>query len=208
MAGRPILEWQIHWLKHYGFTDIVLCVGYLWEKIREALGNGERLGVRISYSVEPEPLGTGGALMNARDQLEHSERFVVVNGDVLTNLDPGKVASSLYNFAGAIALVPLPSPFGIVNFDEKSHAIRSFTEKPRIRDYWINGGVYVFTREVFRYLPTRGDIERTSFPKMAEEGRLRAALFPEAFWMSIDSHKDLEEASKVIGEVHPFNLAR
>ncbi|MCS7125464.1 MAG: nucleotidyltransferase family protein [Aigarchaeota archaeon] len=207
VAGRSILAWQIKWLKHYGFTDIVLCVGYLWEKVKAEIGDGSKYGVEVTYVIESEPLGTGGALMNARRELEDAEMFIVINGDILTNLDLRRLPTSIEKFVGAIALIPLPSPFGIVDFEEDTLTIRSFIEKPMIKDYWINAGAYIFTKEVFTYLPYKGDIERTSFPKMAEEGRLRAILFPDVFWMSIDSHKDLEEASKIIKDIYPFNKA-
>lgn len=207
VAGRSILEWQIKWLKHHGFDDLVLCVGYHWEKIKEWIDDGSKYNVRVMYAVEPEPLGTGGALMNAKKFLEDAERFIVINGDILTNLDLKKLLTPLENFSGAIALTPLPSPFGIVDFDKETMRIKSFIEKPNIRDYWINAGAYVFTKEVFKYLPSRGDIEKTSFPKMAGEGKLKAILFPDVFWMSIDSHKDLEEASKIIRGIYPFSRA-
>ena len=72
-------------------------------------------------------------------------------------------------------------------------------------DYWINAGVYVFKREVFNYLPERGDIEKTALPRLADDGKLKAHLFENAFWMSIDSHKDLEEASKIIPTLSIFS---
>ncbi len=205
VAGRPILEWQIHWLKFHGFRDIVLCVGYLWEKIKEKIHNGDKLGVNVTYVVEHEPLGTGGALKNAERELEDSDIFIVINGDILTNIDLEKFYMSLNGNVGVIALVPLPSPFGIVDFDKETLKIKSFIEKPRIKDYWINAGVYMFSKEVFNYLPEKGDIERTTFPKLAEESKLKALVFPDVFWTSIDSHKDLEEASKILLTIHPFS---
>ncbi|MCL7383798.1 MAG: nucleotidyltransferase family protein [Thaumarchaeota archaeon] len=205
VAGKPILEWQILWLRHYGFYDIILCVGYLWQRIREVIGDGSRYNVKVAYVVESEPLGTGGALMNAKKELEDTDKFIVINGDILTNLDLVEFSRYIDDNVGAIALVPLPSTFGIVDFDKNTLKIKSFIEKPRIRDYWINAGVYIFRNEIFDYLSERGDIERTTFPKLASELKLKAAIFPDAFWISIDSHKDLEEASKMIPEVYPFH---
>lgn len=206
IAGRSILEWQIIWLKHYGFHEIVLCVGYLWEEIRKKLRDGSMYRVEITYVVESEPLGTGGALMNAKKELEDTDKFIVINGDVLTNLDLTEFSTHVMGDVGSIALVPLPSPFGIVDYDRNTLMIKSFIEKPRIRDYWINAGVYIFRNEIFKYLPEKGDIERTAFPRLAEESKLKAVIFPEVFWTSIDSHKDIEEASKIIPEVYPFHL--
>ena len=205
VAGRGIIEWQIKWLKHYGIDEIVICAGYLKEKIIEQIGNGSRYGVKVGYVVEEEPLGTGGALKNAEHILKNEASFLVLNGDVLTDFNPMELVEDLKDdFVGAMALVHLPSPFGVVNFDQKTMKIVSFVEKPRISEYWINAGVYAFKSEIFNYLPELGDIERTVFPKLAEEGRLRAHLFESCVWMSIDSHKDLEEASKIIPNLDIF----
>ncbi len=205
VAGRGIIEWQIKWLKHYGIDEIVICAGYLKEKIIEQIGNGSRYGVKVGYVVEEEPLGTGGALKNAEHILKNEASFLVLNGDVLTDFNPMELVEDLKDdFVGAMALVHLPSPFGVVNFDQKTMKIVSFVEKPRISEYWINAGVYAFKSEIFNYLPESGDIERIVFPKLAEEGRLRAHLFESCVWMSIDSHKDLEEASKIIPNLDIF----
>ena len=205
VAGRGIIEWQIKWLKHYGIDEIVICAGYLKEKIIEQIGNGSRYGVKVGYVVEEEPLGTGGALKNAEHILKNEASFLVLNGDVLTDFNPMELVEDLRDdFVGAMALVHLPSPFGVVNFDQKTMKIVSFVEKPRISEYWINAGVYAFKSEIFNYLPESGDIERIVFPKLAEEGRLRAHLFESCVWMSIDSHKDLEEASKIIPNLDIF----
>ena len=206
VAGRSILEWQIRWLKHYGFEEILICAGYLKEKLVNEVGSGMKYGVRVGYVVEDEPLGTGGALKNAEHVLKNDESFLLINGDILTDLNPNELLRDLEgSYLGTIALVPLPSPYGIVRFDEKTCRVTSFIEKPRLMDYWINAGVYVFKPGVFNYLPERGDIEKTALPKLADEGRLRAHLFKNTFWMSIDSHKDLEEASKIIPTLSIFS---
>jgi mannose-1-phosphate guanylyltransferase len=116
VGGRPILVRQIEWLRGFGVADVVLAVGYLKHKIFEALGDGRRFGVRIFYSVEEEPLGTGGAIKNAEPFIT-DDIFIVLNGDVLTNLSLDKLVETLDNADGAIALVPLRSPYGIVEFD-------------------------------------------------------------------------------------------
>ncbi len=206
ISGKPIIEWQIRWLKHYGFRDIIICAGYLKEKIIEEVGSGRKYGVRIGYVIEDEPLGTGGAVKNAGHILEGDEEFIVVNGDILTDLDPNTLLETLSEKdVGAIALTPLPSPYGVIRFDPQTLKILSFVEKPRIKEYWINAGVYAFRRDIFGYLPDKGDIERTALPRLAEEGRLSATLFEESFWMSIDSHKDLEEAGKRVPSLGIFS---
>ncbi|HEU4605309.1 MAG TPA: nucleotidyltransferase family protein [Nitrososphaera sp.] len=195
----PIVEWQIRWLRKFGVKEFVLCVGYMREQIFDHIGNGRKFGARVEYSIEEDPLGTGGALKNAKDLLAGQDSFFMLNGDVLTGLDPNKL-----KVAGSqtIALVPLRSPFGVVELDKNSRVL-GFTEKPEISDRWINAGMYHFTQEVFRYLPENGNIEVTALPALAKEGKLHAVKYPGVFWRSIDSHKDIEEAAKELQAVKP-----
>lgn len=190
----PIIEWQISWLKKYGVKEFVVCVGYMKEQIIDHIGSGSRLGVRVGYAVEEEPLGTGGALKNAQSLLAGHNGFFMTNGDILTELDPNKLHNGSSH---TLALVPLRSPYGVVELD-KDAKVLGFVEKPRIPDRWINAGVYYFTQEVFDYLPDNGNIETTALPALAKEGKLKAIKYQDVFWRSIDSHKDIEEAAKEI----------
>jgi glucose-1-phosphate thymidylyltransferase len=199
VAGKPIIMWQIEWLKKHGITDFVVLAGYRKEKIIESLGSGSKLGVSVSYVIEDEPLGTGGAIKNARLIYSSQEFFIVVNGDIITNIDVEPLFDSLKGdpqAVAAMALVQLRSPYGIVETDNFNHVI-SFKEKPIIGNYWINAGVYVMRSSIVEYLPDRGDIERTAFPKLAAEGKLIAVKYEltKNYWKSIDTYKDLEEAS-------------
>ncbi|MEM0205041.1 MAG: nucleotidyltransferase family protein, partial [Nitrososphaerota archaeon] len=154
VLGKPILCWQFEWLKAHGISDIIICAGHLKEKIMEDIGSGQKFGVRVGYVVEDEPLGTGGALNNTIQFLSKEEAFIVVNGDVLTNLNPIELIKILRDdVVGAIAVIPLPSPYGVVSFNNTTLRINEFKEKPRLSDYWINAGVYAFTPKVFNYLP-------------------------------------------------------
>ncbi len=193
----PIIEWQIRWLRRFGLKDVIICAGYMKEIIVDHIGNGSRFDSQIEYSFEEKALGTGGALLNAKEFLSKEDSFLVLNGDVLTELDPNK----LLNIANSnvLAVVPLRSPFGVVELDENSQ-VRGFIEKPEISDKWINAGLYLFTSEVFGYLPVEGNIEVTALPMLAKEGKLQAVRYKDVFWRSIDSHKDIEEATKEIKE--------
>jgi mannose-1-phosphate guanylyltransferase len=196
----PIIEWQVRWLRKFGIKDFVMCVGYMKEQIIHHLGNGARFDSRIDYSFEEKALGTGGALLNAKGLLSNQDSFFVLNGDILTDLDPNRLNIANSN---VLAVVPLRSPFGVVELDENS-AVRGFIEKPEISDTWINAGLYRLTQEVFRYLPKEGNIEVTALPALAKEGRLQAVRYKNVFWRSIDSHKDIEEASKEMKETRPI----
>jgi NDP-sugar pyrophosphorylase family protein len=188
---------QIEWLRGFGIRDVVLAVGYLKHKIFEALGDGRKLGVRIFYSVEEEPLGTGGAIKNAEPFIT-DDVFVVLNGDVLTNLSLDKLVEALGNADGAIALVPLRSPYGIVEFDAGGY-VTHFREKPLLEGFYINAGVYALRRKILSELPDRGNIEETLFPRLAQQRRLKAVVYRDVFWKSVDSLKDLEEVDRFFG---------
>lgn len=193
----PIIEWQVKWLSKRGIKEFVVCVGYMKEQIIDHIGSGSRLGVKVGYAVEEEPLGTGGALNNAASLLAGQDSFFMLNGDVLTELDPNKLLHTNGSSSHSLALVPLRSPFGIVEVDKNSKVL-GFVEKPKIPDKWINAGVYHFTQEVFNYLPENGNIEVTALPALAKEGKLNAVRYENVLWRSIDSHKDIEEAAKEI----------
>lgn len=192
VAGKPIIEWQILWLKGLGINSFVLLVGHLKNKLIEHMEKrAAELGVRVEYSEEPEPMGTAGALKNAKRLLSEEKEFMMLNGDNITNihLDPLHINGSI----ASIALVPLRSTYGIVKTEGEK--VISFDEKPLIKDYWMNAGVYMMSHEVFRYLPEKGNLENTTFTELTKEGRLSAVKFPEAYFKGVDSIKDIDEVS-------------
>ncbi|MEM0038099.1 MAG: nucleotidyltransferase family protein [Zestosphaera sp.] len=199
VAGKPVIEWQLRWLKSNGVDSIVILAGYRYEKLIEFLGSGRKFGVSVTYVVEDTPLGTGGAIKNAEPYLRN-EIFVAVNGDVITDIPIVKLVDAVKRseaLAAAIALVPLKSPYGVVKISTDGR-VENFVEKPSIEDYLINAGVYVMKSDIFNYLPEVGDIERTAFPQLAREGRLHGMKFTSNYWKSIDTIKDVEEAANDI----------
>ena len=203
--NTPIIELQVNWLKKCGITDIIVLVGHLKEKIKHHLADGKKFGVSISYIEENVPLGTGGALKNAKDHIiqngdtdsgDTDSGFFVINGDILTNLNPFTISDK---GSMTLALVPLKSTFGIV--ETNGDLVSKFIEKPFIKDTWINAGVYYFSNEIFDYLPDNGNLETVTLPMLVEKQKLKAKRFSNNYWRSIDSHKDVEEASKEVQEV-------
>ncbi len=203
VAGKAIIEWQIEWLKKYGVDTIVVLAGYQREKMIEFLGSGTKYGVKIVYTIEDEPLGTAGAIKNAEPILR-TEPFLALNGDIITNIPLDKLMKVIEgkNAVVAMALVPLRSPYGIVEVDETGKIVR-FVEKPILQQHLINAGVYYMRPEIFDYLPEKGDIERTTFPQLAKEGKLYAGIFRDVYWRSIDTMKDVEEASRELANGLP-----
>jgi len=196
VGGKPILEYQVEWLKKQGINEFIFLVGYKSEKIVEYFGDGDRHGVKIEYSIEKEALGTGGAIKNAQVYLSNEDLFIVLNGDILTDLRILPMLQAIdKDVIGILALVPLPSPYGIVEFNDEDYITR-FREKPLLDEYWINAGVYLFRKEVLNYLPRKGDIEKTTFPRLAHERLLKAVKYQGVFWRSIDTFKDIEYIEK------------
>ena len=197
VLNQPIIEWQVKWFKKFGIDEFVICVGYLKEHIIDYIGSGSKFGVKVGYAVEEEPLGTGGALKNAQSLLggTENEGFFMVNGDILTDLNPNTLKDGITS--SALAVVPLRSPYGVIELDESS-IITGFVEKPQIKDRWINAGVYYFGSEIFKYLPDSGNLEVTALPVMIKDRKVKAIRYEKSFWRSIDSHKDIEEASREI----------
>ena len=199
ILDKPIIEWQIQLLAKNNIKEIIICVGYLKEQIIDHIASGNRFNVKVAYTVEEEPLGTGGALKNTYSLLkDEKEGFFMINGDILTNIDFKNLADK--NKTNTLAVVPLNSPYGIVDFDEKLN-VTGFKEKPHIVDKWINAGIYFFNEDVFNYLPDKGNIETTALPEMANQQKLKAKKFENSFWKSIDSHKDIEESSKELAKI-------
>ena len=198
--NTPIIEIQVNWLKKFGMKDVIVLVGHLKEKIKHHLADGTKFGVNISYIEENVPLGTGGALKNAKSQIlekvNTDSGFFVINGDILTDLNPSDISEK---GSMVLALVPLKSTFGIV--ETNGDLVSRFVEKPFIKDTWINAGVYYFSNEIFQYLPNRGNIETFTLPMLVNKQKLKAKKFSNNYWRSIDSHKDVEEASNEIKEL-------
>jgi mannose-1-phosphate guanylyltransferase len=197
VGGVSILERQILFLKKRGVRDFVICVGYKKEAIIDYFGDGREFGVRISYALERNSLGTGGALRNASN-LIRDQKFIFMYGDILTDLDIEQLRKvSSGKCLAVMATVPLRSPYGIVDIDDSgNNAVLGFKEKPLLQDYWINAGVFCFDRGILDVLPANGSLESETLEELASKGELKAVKFSDALWRSIDSHKDIEEAER------------
>lgn len=198
--GRPIAEWQLDWLiGSVNLEKVTFLCGYSWERLKQHFGSSYR-DVRVEYSVEETPLGTGGAIRKAlADAKLGDESVVIANGDILTDLPLAKMieahSSSKSNPAITLLLVPLKSRFGIVRIGEQN-LVKGFEEKPEFPDVWINGGIYVASAgRILERLPEKGDIERETFPGLASSGQVMAYPY-QGFWSLVDSIKDLREVEK------------
>ena len=197
LLEKPILEYQVEWLREGGVTDIIVSCGYLHEVIQDYFEDGSRWGVRMSYAVEDQPLGRGGALKLAYRQVPPDEPLVIgTNGDNV-NTQPLAPMVEQHRRTKAVAtllLTQLRSPYGIVQ--QRGKRILGFREKPLL-PHWLSAGVYVLNAEFFADLPDIGDHEDELFPRLAAEGRL-CGFRSHTYWKAIDTIKDLNEAAAQI----------
>jgi len=198
IAGRPILAYQLAWLRRHGILDVTISCGYLAEVIQARFGDGSDLGLRLRYAVEQQPLGRGGGFRYALGTIKTGDPVVGTNGDVITNLDLSDLIGR-HRESGAIAtdvLVPMLSPYGIVEVDGDGF-VQAFREKPEL-PYWLNAGIYVFDPAIRELLPALGDHEDTTFPRLAAERRL-LGYRSRAFWRAADTIKDIGELERELG---------
>ncbi|MGI8428895.1 MAG: sugar phosphate nucleotidyltransferase [Solirubrobacteraceae bacterium] len=190
LAGRPFILYMLEWLRGHGVRDVILACGFMARGVRGALGDGSALGIRLRYVEEPRPLGTGGALRFAEDLLD--ERFLMLNGDVLSDIDlTEQLAQHERTQARAtLALVAVPDPagYGLVALDPDG-AVSEFAEKPgpeRVDTNLINAGAYILEREVLDGMAPAGtsiSIERELFPRLV--GRGLYGYVSSAYWLDI-----------------------
>ena len=219
--NRPFLYYQIDLLRQVPEIDeVILSLNYQPRRIEEIFGHGEGLGLRVRYVVEPIPLGTGGAVRYAGDQL--TESVVVFNGDVLTQVDLGAVLR-LHRERKAkatIVLTPVENPraYGLVETDGDGTILR-FLEKPgedEITCNTINAGIYVLEPETFERIPkdTAWSIERSFFPSLIERRETFVAYVYDGYWIDIGTpakylqvHRDIMDgryaAPPFAGAAHP-----
>jgi NDP-sugar pyrophosphorylase family protein len=206
VAGAPIIEHHLRWLRAGGVERAILLTGYLHQVVADYFATPRVEGLRVECVAEAQPLGRGGAFRNGFEQAGITDELVIgTNGDVLAAQTLAEMAA-LHREKGALAtllLTQMVSPFGIVDVDETG-MVRAFTEKPPL-PYWINGGAYVLSRELFARFPRQGDHETALFPQLAQERRI-AAVRSTAFWKSVESAKDLREAAEYLA-AHGGRLA-
>ncbi len=189
----PIIEWQIKYLKKYGINEIIICTGYKSNMIKNYLSM-RKIDIKIKFSIEKTPLGTGGAIKMAGKMI-NDKSFFVINGDILTNIDLRKLSKK----PNSIASIELRTKFGTL--ETNGNKILEFREKKEISNLWMNAGIYYLQKETLKDLPNKGDIEKTLFPEYAKKGNLNTIKFKKIKWYSIDSIKDIEESSREIEKI-------
>jgi mannose-1-phosphate guanylyltransferase len=189
LVDRPFMAFMLEWLARHGVDDVIMSCGFLATQMREVLGDGSAYGIRLRFVEEPEPRGTAGALKYAEDLLE--ERFLMLNGDVLSDMDlSAQIAAHERNGASAtLALVGVedPSAYGLVR-QHDDDSVREFVEKPspeQIDTNFISAGAYVLERRIVDMIPPdrKVSIEREIWPKLVGDGLF--AYRHQAYWLDI-----------------------
>ena len=189
--NKPLIERTIKYLKKYGITEIIISSGYKSNLIEKFLKKKKNFGCKIIFSTEKTPLGTGGAIKKALKHVDE-ESFLVLNGDIVTNIDLKKIIKK----PNTIAANELKTKFGTMNI--KNNKILKFNEKKDVTNVWMNPGIYHLSKDIKKLIPKKGSLEGIVFPKMVKSKTLETVKFKNVLWFSIDSHKDIEECSKEI----------
>jgi mannose-1-phosphate guanylyltransferase len=189
LVDRPFISFMLAWLSEHGVDDVIMSCGHLASGVRNVLGDGSALGIRLRYVEEPQPLGTGGAVKYAESLLD--ERFLMLNGDVLTDIDlTAQIAQHERTGARAtLALVPVddPSAYGLVR-TASDGSVDAFVEKPspdQIDTNRISAGAYVLERSVLSDLVAgeNASIERDVFPELVGDGLF--GYLADGYWLDI-----------------------
>jgi mannose-1-phosphate guanylyltransferase len=197
------LDWKLERLAKSGIKEVILAVNYMAEAFSQRYGDSA-YGMKLFYSKEEKPLGTGGPIKNAEELIGREKSFLVLNGDILTNLDYSKLVKE-HREKDATATIALyqvedPSRYGVAELTEKNRIVQ-FVEKPsrnKAPSNLINAGVYVLEPKIFDYVPSGQpvSIERKVFPKLADEGKLHGYPF-EGLWTDIGKLEDYLKANKI-----------
>jgi len=190
-----LLQWILEWLKRNGVHNVVIGVAYHKEKVIEYFRDGTAFDVKISYSQHTVEGGTSEGFKLAIERHVDDQMFLAMNGDELVDMQLSDLALHHHSNGGVatIAVGPLRSPYGVVEVEGSD--VIGFREKPILRSHLVSVGVYVFSKEILGYLPERGNIEQTVFPKLASMRKLKAYVH-NGFWATVNTIKDLEDVEK------------
>jgi len=208
VQDKPFLAYQVERLRDQGFTEIVLCLGYLAEQVQDYFRDGASWGVRIHYALERQLLGTAGAIGNARAYIDGP--FLVLNGDSYLDLDCRDLlawyAERLRadpSALGALAAVRLEdaSPYGALELGSGQRIVR-FREKGLSGPAWINGGVYLLQPGILDLIPPGRPVslERETFPALLQRGHSLYAYPAAGFFVDIGTPEGYRRYQRYVQE--------
>jgi len=202
VGNKPILETIILNFKKYGFINIVLCVNYKSEIIKNYFKNGSNFGVNIEYIYEEKRMGTAGALSLLKEK-QPKESFFVMNGDLLTNVNFEHLLTFHQNHNAkatmAVREYDFQIPYGVVNIENEN--IKSIEEKP-IHKFFVNAGIYVLDSSCIELIPKDEFYDMpTLFEKMIEMKNTTVSFPLREYWLDIGQMDDYKKANYEYSEV-------
>ena len=202
VGGKPMLETLINNFKNHGFYKLYISTHYLPEVIMNYFGDGSEFDIEITYVHEKKPLGTGGALSLLPDTLS-KEPLIMINGDILTNVDFGKVLDfHIKQSSDATMCVrdyEIKVPFGVI--EGEGHEITGMVEKPTYR-YFVNAGIYVISHNIINSLPKNQHLDMPSLFEIKQKEGLKTLKFPiHEYWLDVGRHDDFKKAQIDIHEL-------
>ncbi len=209
LGRKPLLEYIVEYLAREGVTEIVMTVGHLKEQIMDYFKDGAAYGVKISYSVEEDELGTAGSVKNALKKFRQDDDFLVAMGDQLTSLSL-KGLMDYHKKHGAALTIALkqtgiPFQYGTAEINDKGE-ITGFKEKPIIQNL-INVGIYALSPKAAGYLPDKGDFALDVFPKMMREKQKLCGFVFDDYWIDVGSLHDYEHVNQIFSLTDLVNRA-
>ena len=204
IGDLPILEIILRQMKQAGVTDVVLTVGHLAGLLRAFFQDGEKLGLRIDYSLEDQPLGTAGPLSLVKERLE--DTFFVTNGDVLTTL-PFEEMLAFHRKSKSIATIAMHSrvvkvDLGVLEFNE-SYELQNYIEKPSY-DFHVSMGIYIFEPKVLDYIPHNQHLDFPDLVLKLIGAKERVSGYPfDGYWQDLGRPDDYEQAVADFASLRP-----
>jgi len=201
IGDLPILEIVLRQLAHHGFGRITIAIGHLGSLIREVVGDGSQWGIQVDYALEERPLSTIGPVIQILDRLP--EHFLVLNGDILTDLDYAGLLSDHVSSGAPLTIATfhrtVDVDFGVLELD--GDEVAGFQEKP-ILDYAVSMGVYGLSRATLAAYPVG---EPFGFDQLVLD-LLRRGLRPrshrfDGYWLDIGRPEDYDRANADFGEL-------
>jgi NDP-sugar pyrophosphorylase family protein len=196
VGDRPILDIIIRQLKNYGFSQVTMAVGHLAELVEAYFSDGKKYGIKIDYSREDEPLGTIGSLGLVSGL---QQTFLVMNGDVLTDLDYLKLVE-FHRKHQAIATIAtynkeVKIDLGVLTMDE-GFRLKQYLEKPTLK-YDVSMGIYVFEPEILSFIKPNGYLDFPDLVLALIEAGKKVIGFPfDGYWLDIGRHEDYVRAQE------------
>ncbi len=214
ILNKPLLETQITNLAKAGVSEVILAINYMAEVVQAIIGDGSRYGIKISYSEEIEPLGTGGAVKNAEKFID-GDTFFQLNGDIVTTLDFAQLLKYHKDHKAELTLagyiVEDPSRYGVMKLDGENRVLE-FVEKPKnvkkedAKRLPINAGVNIFEPTALDLIAAgkKVSMEKEVFPKLVSRGKVYCMPFS-GIWLDVGLPRDFMRANKMLLEYNYAN---